>query len=284
MPKLYGPLYHYTNEETVPQILTQEGISFRMTRIDDFDDKYEGKTIEIYYDLALERLCKTNILSEEQRLLLSQVKLPEKHLFIFSSSSCKLAKPEEAIPYVICFSKKEKDPYMFEKYLKETNRGCSMGFYSDLLNVIIVQGKQIKHSGNGYKFYIQNVLYGEEIANDLENYIKGLFECAGGNPTEDEVKNWIIPFVEMKLSNMQYCSKLNKYKDENEARLVLLVSGKENNTVDPLQSFRTEEKNGKHYLYITLPHHAFCAINPSDTLAEDMNVLSTIIKNNGYQF
>ena len=282
IPNIPASIYHYTNEETVPLILTKKHISFRMTRIDDFDDVYEGKTIEIYYDLALEKLHKMNILTEEQLLLFSKVQLPEKHAFIHISSSYNGIKLETAVPYVVCFSKNANDPYMYKNYLKGTDRGCSLGFHLFTDKHVVVQGKPLLSLCNGARLFLTNVLYGEEIVDHLVDYIQGLLNCIDGVFINKELEEWILPFIEIELANLQYCSKLNKYRRENEVRMILLVSESESISPNPAYCFKTEEKDGRHFLYIPFHRSLLNSIHASDALKNDMDDLKSKLIENGY--
>ena len=46
-------VYHYAKGDTIKKILRENGIVLRLTRVEDFKDKYEGKATLGYYDLAL---------------------------------------------------------------------------------------------------------------------------------------------------------------------------------------------------------------------------------------
>ena len=49
-------VFHYTDAADKILLEDSKGVSLRMTHIDCFDDVFEGKTIEVFYDLALEDL------------------------------------------------------------------------------------------------------------------------------------------------------------------------------------------------------------------------------------
>lgn len=57
-------IYHYTTNEAVPKILTLSNITFRMTHIDNFEDKSEGKLINTFYKEALSKLLSDKIITK----------------------------------------------------------------------------------------------------------------------------------------------------------------------------------------------------------------------------
>ena len=103
-------VYHYTNIDTVPLILRDDKIHLRMTHVEYFDDKHEWrKTIEIYYDLALERLLHDDIIDCDTYAALSRIEVPEKTVFILPPSSSStdtsgIVCNTECDVYIACFS------------------------------------------------------------------------------------------------------------------------------------------------------------------------------------
>ena len=79
-------VYHCTDMDTVPLILKDDAATLRMKHIDNFEDRYEGKTVEIYYDLALERLYNEKCISYEIYEQLSSIQLPNEMLFVFNTT------------------------------------------------------------------------------------------------------------------------------------------------------------------------------------------------------
>ena len=59
-------LYRYYGENTVNRVLQKDFICFRLSAAENFEDKMEGKAIEVYYDLALDRLKRAGKITQEE--------------------------------------------------------------------------------------------------------------------------------------------------------------------------------------------------------------------------
>lgn len=245
-----GQIYHYANEEIVPLILSQNCVSFRFTRIEDFIDKSEGKVINSYYMNALNKLHDDGTLSDYLYGLFSRITPPIDHAFPFSSDGHTLFVSEKAKVYIICFSKDASNPNMFKNYLKGTKRGCSIEFGRHLLNEHHLLNHNAKQFGNGYKLQQLDVLYGEDNVIELVRYIKEVLSCVNVEITEEVFRNYLVFAIETKLSNMQYCSKQEEFRYENEVRLVLLIAENGHNSVDPSGMFKQQKENNRRFVTV----------------------------------
>ena len=55
----FDMLYHYYKGDTLRKVLKNDAVIFRLASASTFEDKMEGKAVEVYYDLALEELSKS---------------------------------------------------------------------------------------------------------------------------------------------------------------------------------------------------------------------------------
>ena len=260
--RLFPPssIYHYTNASVIDKILTNDGISFRMTRVSDFSDVYEGKSIEIYYDMALEQLEQSGRISSHQRSLFNRVELPEKRVAVFKlplkeGQPSALMSSIHMIPYIICFSKNKCDPYMFKNYIKSEEQGYCLEFYGH----DIASNANISHFGEGHKFKFYNVLYGNEIIDAIKQYICDMLSCI--HEINDQIiEQFMLGPLAGKLQDLQYSAKLSKYKQENEVRLVLFIPEAQACPAVYSPIYQEVEENGKKYIYIKFNKHALRGI------------------------
>lgn len=94
-----------------------------MTRYEDFNDKTEGRVIEVYYDLVLESLEKEGILTSEERFYLSELEVQEE--VVFYKKQCDGITVNTAIGtecnyYVACFViRTQLYMYFFESFIRK---------------------------------------------------------------------------------------------------------------------------------------------------------------------
>lgn len=277
-------IYHYTNASVVNKILTDDGIVLRLTKVSDFSDVYEGKSIEIYYDMALEQLESEGAISVHQRTLFNDVRLPEKRLAIFDlphkeDQPRSLATSVNMTPYIICFSKNKCDSYMFENYIRTENQGYCLEFYG----LDIASNSTTLSFGKGHKFQFYNVLYGNEIINTIKQLICEMLSCF--EKIDDQIiKQFLLGILEGKLQDLQYSAKLSKYKQENEVRLVLFIPEPEECPANYSPLYQKTEENGKSYVYIKVHKHTLSGIYSNDKVnIQTKSQLKQTLLDNGYE-
>ena len=277
-------IYHYTDASVINSILTADGIVLRMTRVSDFSDLYEGKSIEVYYDMALEELEREGVLSTHQRDLFNSVQLPEKRWMMFDLPPCggqprTLAKPSKVTPYIFCFSKQKCDPYMFENYLKNGKQGYCLEFFG----LDTAENEITQIFGQGHRFQFYNVLYGDEIINDIKYYICDLLSCI--SKLDDNIlEKCILGLVKGKLQELQYSAKLSKYKRETEVRLVLFMPKPDDSPTDYTPVYQEKEENGKSYVYISLPKYILRGLYANDKVtSQERKRLKQELLNKNYR-
>ena len=277
-------IYHYTDASVVNKILTADGIVLRMTKVSDFYDVYEGKSIEIYYDTALEQLESERKISAHQRHLFNNVRLPEKRLAIFDlphkeDQPRSLATSAHMTPYIICFSKNKCDPYMFENYIKAEKQGFCLEFYGHN----IASNETTFSFGKGHNFQFYNVLYGNEIINAIKQYICDMFSCF--EKIDDQIiEQFFLGLLAGKLQDLQYSAKLSKYKQENEVRLVLFLPELSACPDNYSPQYHEMEENGKSYVYIKLKRYAISGIYANDRVnSQTKKQLMQTLLDNGYR-
>ena len=112
-------VYHYTTADITNLILREEDICLQMTRMDNFEDKLEGKTVDSFYQKALKKLLKENKLSKSQYELMVKIEAPQKNLTAFEEEKgIYRGEITESDIYITCFSKEKNDSYMIKKYIK----------------------------------------------------------------------------------------------------------------------------------------------------------------------
>lgn len=131
-------IYHYTDRETTRKILTKDGLCFRMTRAEDFEDQFEGRTLEEYYQEAIENLRKSGFLPDTHYRILRKAQMPEMKPMSFSNPvdpSSIFFQGARYTTYVSCFSTEKDDPKMIERYMKnESKKGYCIGVNAKSLN------------------------------------------------------------------------------------------------------------------------------------------------------
>lgn len=212
-------VYHCTDMDTVPCIVKDDAVYLRMKHIDNFEDRYEGKTVEIYYDLALERLYKEKCISLEIYEQLNNIQVPSKLLFVFNTADNESeGRAIEADCFVVCFSK-TRSPYMMEHYVKNAQKKgyCIEFLWSNLKN-----NKTTQTFGKGVRFLPQKVVYGSDAVQELYDFLKELISIPDTFDM-DFLKTWGTGIIQEKLSYLQCRTKLFKYHQEDEVRLVLAI-------------------------------------------------------------
>ena len=131
-------IYHYTDRETTRKILTKDGLCFRMTRAEDFEDQFEGRTLEEYYQEAIENLRESGFLPDTHYRILRKAQMPEKKPMLFSNPvdpSSIYLQGTRYTAYVSCFSTEKDDLKMIEYYMKnESKKGYCIGVNAKSLN------------------------------------------------------------------------------------------------------------------------------------------------------
>lgn len=254
-PELPQTIYHYTDTETADKILTDKGPSFRMSEMKDFADKLEGKTIEAYYDAALDRLERKGVISESDRMELGRIEM-SKHYFPIKESESDIGLPmivlkqDEARVFVACFSRNQMDAYMVDHYIKnESKAGYSIGIDSRYLQPV---DNAIGMITDGIWKTI-DVTYGEDAISYFENLLIELLTRSGGVGT-DEYTKYVKGIIVNRLYERQYATKLGKFRQENEVRAILILPA---NHMQQLPDGITISREGERtYCYVRLGHYA----------------------------
>ena len=210
----YG--YHYTKACNVKNILCDDKIHFHLTKIEDFYDKFEGKSIEVYYDLALEKLFRDNFITQNEYNSLSTICPSNYILFPVSDQENKFFNRRMFDTFILCFSKNRNDEFMYKNYANnQDNPGYCIGFSLSTIESIVFNS--VFNAGIHIDFY--EVLYGEQIVIHLIKTIKDIVTvCRRISPDAIfSFVNCIIP----ELDQLRYSAKLGKYYKENEIRMVI---------------------------------------------------------------
>ena len=266
-------IYHYTNSDIVKEILSPEGVCFWMTHYEDFEDKLEGKSVQIYCDLALERLHKNGCITEEERLSLADAQIPKQLLF-YGDKHCPIGKSVETVAYICCFSKEKESNYMFENYIKASNK---KGFCIEFSSGNLFQNQITEGIKNGFRFEASLVLYGEEVIEAFEEFVLGLKDRYGSNA--DWIRMYGKPLLENRMQEMQFAAKRGKYRGEQEVRLILYKGSSED---DEYETYSEFPSGGKRYVKVVFPKNSLYNIykSPTVTFEEDKEMRRCICERN----
>lgn len=244
-------VYHYTNEEIVEKILRDSGICFRMTHFEDFEDKLEGKVVDVYLDMALERLLKSNKIDYDTYLKLVPENKPIKTLFTFDvPGQPTRAKNLEFDAYITCFCKKQNDEYMYKNYANIN--GYCIGFSSMNLK------DNTNPFGKGFELNLQQIMYGEEIIDYFTEKILLLLSNTKGLSDDEHILQSVLYLLRQKV---QYSSKLFKYKNENELRLILKIPKETEFNFGSSLVFGINEERNKRFVEVEFPKYCYCGID-----------------------
>lgn len=163
----YDGLYHYTSYDAAEKIFKEDAISFRLTKATEFEDKMEGKAIEVYYDLAIEQLYKSKKIDDTLRSKLEAISVPDKRLVTSRHKDGTTQICEKPVtPYVICFSTVENDDYMYRNYILKDCAGYCFEFSDVDINELCCLG-----TANNVVIKTTPVLYGEQVIEYIKEKI-----------------------------------------------------------------------------------------------------------------
>ena len=241
-------LYWYRKGHIIEKTFLGNQILLRLTHVDCFDDKLEGRAAEIYYDIALEELLEEKAIGKELFNRLSKVTVEKTELFINREANgmC-LASMKEYDAYILCFSEIGNDPYMHEHY----------GKYCFTLSKTMLEHELRQHSVERLTFTDLQIMYGRKAIEYLKKVILEI------------VRNeFLLQNAEMilqdKLHTFIYAAKRPRFALENEVRFVICVPKDDPCDGDGIKKEEVNE-NGviKKYLYLTLDKNIFYHISPS---------------------
>lgn len=218
-------LYHYTKYDVADLILSSKGMSFRLTEINSFSDVTEGRLIQAYYEMALHNLLNKKVITDCEYDRLLCIDVPEKTLII---SDGKIGSSSEFRIYVGCFSVIGQDEYMYENYIKnESHKGYCLEIPSWILeNQFDRQGIAL-----GCRYYLSPIIYGSSIVDEIENYLTDAKNIC--HEFSFEIMNEAMNTLIMeRLFSMRPITKLDRYRKENEVRLVISLPKNSDNTID----------------------------------------------------
>lgn len=274
-------IFHYTGFNTITKILLRDGISLRMTRAEDFDDPHEGRsTIEVFYDLALERLLQDCVIDASIYRTLCEVEVPKQQLFLLNEISLQghpitPVKSFTYNAYVACFSTEENDPYMVKEYIKNE---CHKG-YCISLSSLNLKENMITYNTPGVHSQFAPVLYGGQIIDKLYNYIDNIIQITGTAP--DVIENLVRPLILDALSKLRFFVKLNRYSIEKEVRLVLMIPEKSVSSDQP--PFIEQCENKRRFIQPIFPKNPFFHFTATNSVpTEEDKEIRGIIAGRGY--
>ena len=239
-------LYHYRSGLSLTNIFNKSNVVLRLTSAERFDDKLEGKAVEVYYDIALENMLESGKLSQKQFDELTQLEMPNKLLFFYKNElGMDMANQEEFDAYVICFSTVQDDPYMYEKYVHNKSAG---GFCMALLGGEIASLSRLGVKNEAIIKLIP-VMYGSSAIQYIEEKVQKVIENSFWYQNRETVLGSI-------LQHVQFAVKRSRYSKENEIRLVVYL--RKDDTKEHPNIIRDTDENGevkKEYISFRIPKY-----------------------------
>lgn len=268
-------LYYYRSGKSLKHIFSKDDLILRLTVADQFEDKLEGKAVEVYFDIALEEMLNGGELSPKQFEELSQIDIPNVAMFCHKTDNgIPLFKWEEFSTYIICFSKVKDDPYMFEKYVhnKETGGFC-VEFSSVELDSLSQYGME-----NEAIIKLIPVMYGYQTINYIKDEVRKLIQ----SPYLYQNKEYALSEV---LHTVQFSAKRSRFNKENEIRMVVyLVKDDIGNHRDLYRDSNKTEEEKKKYLNFRIPKHMVFNVTSDPLNVPDMTErMKSYVLNQGYR-
>lgn len=263
-------LYYYHSDRTVRDILTEDGIQLRLNHVGQFPDKLEGKTIEVYFDIALDELLQEGKINKKQFSILAQANMPDKRFIIRQEErGVSFGAEKKCDAYIICFSTEKDDPCMYENY---GNRG--KGRYCLSFESFVFKNLRLGEYENNLGVDWIRVFYGKKVVDLLKNWILKYLEDA------DLSDKSICVLMEDVLHELQYSAKRTRYSFENELRLVVYLP--ENEEIDS-HIFEKYEDKGKKYLRLYLDKYHLYGITADPNNNPEVNEeLFACLRDRGY--
>lgn len=226
LPKLSNSdIYHYTSESGFNSILFSsndlENITLWASRYDCLNDKSEGEIILEIYKETCKELLNDRKIDKTFYDIIVDLKLSDEVLFSFEPQQEKDSEMREYNRYIISFSTEEDSLPMWNYYSK--------GNYYEGFNIRFYPNEIIDTLQNYFKDKFVNVwlgpvVYDKDAQKDLtKKLILTLFESYDG-----ENQEFLTDFISRRLLDLSLVFKNEKFKHENEVRIVIDVAENEN--------------------------------------------------------
>ena len=267
-------LYHYTDLSVVDKIFTDDSITLRFTHEDCFEDKLEGKTVDVYFEIAINKMYKDGLITLDQAKHLYTIQVAKNKVLSQAGNNIfekELVDSNDV--YIACFTEKRESRYMVENYFRnDSKKGCRIEFLTHNL----LSNDTIKKSNIGFTIESTKILYGQDIVDDICCFLKLLlqFEPDVYHPTFSNL-------LGIKLSNLKYAAKREKYRDENELKLILYVSEKDNEN-----EFIHKEglANNKKFRDVIITKNSAWGIDFSESVSDDeRDSIKNLVSSRGHR-
>ena len=231
-----------------------------------FEDKLEGKVVDVYLDLALEKLLKEGKINQAIYSSLTPKNLSAKELFTFNQDyQSTYGNLLEYDTYIACFCKEKNYRYMYDNYAGDD--GYCIGFSQTGIKEIA------EHSfGKGFTVQYHPIMYGEEV---VEFFYKKILKLVSLIEKIADLQSTL----KILRKRVQYSSKLYGYSNEKEERLIIKIAkGHTFQTKYPFTLGYNEERK-RRFLELTLPKYCFWDIESQNPICE----ISDYLKKNNYR-
>ena len=245
-------LYYYRSGSSLISILGKENVGLRLTLAEQFDDKLEGKAVELYYDVALENLLNAGKIDRDQYEELIQIDMPNQIQIIYEKEDgTQMIKDKVFDAYIVCFSTKKDDPYMYNNYVHDKNSG---GFCIEFFGGELESLSQIGVE-NEATIKLIPVMYGIQAIHFVEKQVLRIVQDPYLYVNKDTVIGMVLQYV-------QFSAKRSRYMKENEMRLVVYLA--KDNVNDHPNICREHNKNGeldKNHMLFYIPKEMVSSVS-----------------------
>lgn len=283
LPKLsHSNIYHYTSESGFNSILfnsnDSENITLWASRYDCLNDKSEGVIIlEIYKETCKELLSDGKIDKTFYDIIVD-LKPSDEVLFSFKPQQAKKSAMKKCERYIISFSMEEDSLPMWNYYSKGNYyEGFNIGFYSNE----IIDMLQDVFADKFVNVWLGPVVYDKgKQKKVISDIILNLYNSDYANN-----EKFLIGFISQRLFDLNLVFKNEKYKHENEVRIVIDVAENEN---DINVKYRTYKGYTIPYIEIKISKEKVISVTLSPLplrnteIKKQKQIVKERLKRNGY--
>lgn len=226
LPKLsHSNIYHYTSESGFNSILfnsnDSENITLWASRYDCLNDKSEGVIILEIYKGTCKELLSDGKIDKTFYDIIVDLKPSDEVLFSFKPQQAKKSAMKKCERYIISFSMEEDSLPMWNYYSKGNYyEGFNIGFYSNE----IIDMLQDVFADKFVNVWLGPVVYDKgKQKKVISDIILNLYNSDYANN-----EKFLIGFISQRLFDLNLVFKNEKYKHENEVRIVIDVAENEN--------------------------------------------------------
>lgn len=262
-------LYHYTKAKNLYLILQENNYSFRMTRASDFVDKGEGKLIIDLYKKVIKQLINNKKIDDITYQNIVDVEPLD--AILVNDDYTYLSKYES---YVLCFCEKNSDNYMWDEYGdKKTGICIYVPTYLFHASFLKVNKCQKTNHMPCFDYSIVKIVYdAKEQLNILYNRILEIINIFNSEIKNENAWGSLKFIIAWTLKELRLMFKLDKYKDENEIRLIFQLAI---SNID-YEKCVCENEDGKRFVTLEINKQEQYIINKGANFKSEIKIPSNV--------